>query len=489
MMKEYKSTHRISGTLHGSFGEYFGRVIYDGIWVGRGSSVPNTDGIRNDVTEGCREAGLQAFRWPGGCCADHYHWQDGIGGKRYDRLHFVAEKEPRDWCNDFGTDEFVSFCRKTGMEPVITANAASGSPEEFMSWFEYCNGGVNTRYGSLRAENGHPEPYSVTTWGIGNTDENAWHRVKQSSCDWKPYALDYLRFETCLVNRRQMYPGLKFVGLGMSIRHGLSGWTEGFLDYVTDDKRKPGPELLSVHHYLGGMKNRLCGDAVDYTDDEYEFTLDSLERYSADIGTHRRIIAEHTNPAFPTAISFDEWGLWHPEASMKNDQNQRQTMRDAVFSALALHIFYRNSDIVRYAMETQISNLLHSLFETRGADFYKTPVFYVFKLYKEHLGQYLWEISSSPRGGKGEMLVSVSPDYRRATVTLVNRDLYREAAFDRPDELTGYTSVRSDLLTSADVRGVNSFDDPFVIADRPFGAFGTEVILPPYSVVRFVLEK
>ena len=454
--------------------------------MGRDSGIPNIRGIRKDVVEGCREAGTTAFRWPGGCCADHYCWKDGIGPVRYDRLHFVREKEPRDWRNDFGTDEFIDFCRLTGMEPIITANTATGTVEDFTEWFEYCNGGVNTRYGAMRAQNGHPEPYGVMIWGIGNTDENAWHAAGMK--DSRPYAQKYLAYTGCTY-RKDMFPGLKYIGLGMSIRHGMNGWTEECLDYITNKGTRPGPDMLSVHHYLGGMKDRRCGPAVGYTDEEYEYTLDSLRKYQEDIDYHRLVIAEHACPARPTYISFDEWGLWHPEASAENDQNQAQTMRDAVFAALALHIFYRNSDIVKTAMETQISNLLHSLFETDGAAFFKTPTFYVFKLFKDHLGQYLCDTDIKTENGRGDAAVSVSEDGSRAAVTLVNRELCRETKFIMPDELSGYVAIASDIITSENVRDTNSFRDPYRITDRPFAPLSGEVTLPPFSVVRFRLEK
>jgi len=96
--------------LHGVFGEFFGNVIYDGIWVGRDSDVLNTDGLRQDVIEGCIEAGVTAVRWPGGSCADYYHWQEGVGPERWPRVH-PRPYHRKIWRHDFGTDEFIQFCR------------------------------------------------------------------------------------------------------------------------------------------------------------------------------------------------------------------------------------------------------------------------------------------------------------------------------------------------------------------------------------------
>ena len=99
-----RKEYLVSRYIHSVFFEYFGRVIYDGIWVGRDSDIPNTDGIRQDVIDGCRELGIGAMRWPGGCCADHYHWKNGIGKDRPSRLHPMADSANPVWRQDFGTD-------------------------------------------------------------------------------------------------------------------------------------------------------------------------------------------------------------------------------------------------------------------------------------------------------------------------------------------------------------------------------------------------
>ena len=131
-----KKDYRISPKLHSVFFEYFGKVIYDGIYVGKDSPIPNIDGIRKDVIDGCIEMGVGAMRWPGGCCADHYHWKNGIGSDRPPRIHPIHDPANPVWRMDFGTDEFLRFCELTGAEPIITVNTATGTPEEFLDWFE-----------------------------------------------------------------------------------------------------------------------------------------------------------------------------------------------------------------------------------------------------------------------------------------------------------------------------------------------------------------
>ena len=481
-----KKDYRISPKLHSVFFEYFGKVIYDGIYVGKDSPIPNIDGIRKDVIDGCIEMGVGAMRWPGGCCADHYHWKNGIGSDRPPRIHPIHDPANPVWRMDFGTDEFLRFCELTGAEPIITVNTATGTPEEFLDWFEYVNGPEYTKYGKMRAENGHPEPYNVKIWALGNTDENVWHIDFNNPVG---YAQNYLKFQTVLRGYRK---DLYFIGLGLSMRHKLPGWTGKALDHITRGQRDVPPNAISVHHYLGGMKRttKECGDAVAYTDDEYYFLLDLLYKYQYDIDLHRLTIKEHAGENRNTKISFDEWGTWHPEATFDNNQNQRQTMRDGIFAALALHIFYRNSDIVEFAMETQLSNLLQSLFETDGEKFFKTPTFYVMKMFREHLGQHLTDVLPDDTDADLDTVATASEDGNSITVSIVNRHLYDSKKISLDFKENNFMAVRADIVTSDDVRAVNTFDEPTLICEREFVIDDiSNITVPAHSIVRICFKK
>ena len=128
----------ISPNLYGHFAEHLGRCIYEGIWVGTDSSITNENGLRSDTIAALRALPTPVLRWPGGCFADDYHWEDGIGPR---------ERRPRRrnrwWSgedsNHFGTDEFIDFCRRIGARPYLCVNVGSGSPTEAANWLEYCN--------------------------------------------------------------------------------------------------------------------------------------------------------------------------------------------------------------------------------------------------------------------------------------------------------------------------------------------------------------
>lgn len=474
----------ISPFIHSTFMEYFGTVIYDGLWVGKDSNIPNEAGIRLDVIEGCKQAGIAAVRWPGGCCADHYHWKDGISDQRHDRLHPIPTTTDI-WRHDFGTDEFMKFCELISAEPILIANTATGDAAEFLDWFEYCNGPSSTKYGSLRAKNGHEQPYNVKYWGMGNTDENVWW-VDYN--DPVAYAKRYMQFLTSI---RGYVEDIKVIGLGLSQRHKLPGWVEGYLDHVTRDQRAKGPDYLSIHHYIGSAKGlyKDCGGDVDFNEQEYYASINALANYQSDIDVHREIIKEHTSSAYKTMICFDEWGLWHREAISATGTRQAQTLRDGVFAACALHLFYKNCDIVEFTMQTQLSNLLQSLFETDHEKFYKTPTFYVFKLFADHKGQYKIELDITDIEDKIDCIASMSPDKDILTLTIINTDYTRRIPINLGLE-DDWQLQKADILTAPDIHMFNSFDDPFVIEDRPFKVTINEgFLLPQHSILRLVFVK
>lgn len=299
---------------------------------------------------------------------------------------------------------------------------------------------------------------------MGNTDENVWW-VDYN--DPSSYAKRYMQFMTAV---RGYWREFKVIGLGLSKRHKMDGWVAGFLDHVTRNQKAKGPDYLSIHHYIGSAKgaHKDCGGAVDFNEDEYYASLKALSNYQADIDEHRRVIQQHTNPEHKTMICFDEWGLWHKEATSDNGTRQIQTLRDGIFAACAMHLFYRNSDIVEFAMQTQLANLLSSLFETDGACFYMTPTYYVFKLFKEHKGQYV--ITTKLTEESDEMIdyiSSINEGRNKLTVSVINKDYTCSKDITiRLDD--AWTIEKADILTAEDIHNYNSYTKPGIIKDISF---------------------
>ena len=161
-----KST--IAPEIYGHFSEHLGRCIYEGLFVGENSDIPNVNGMRTDVVDALKEMKIPVLRWPGGCFADTYHWRDGIG-PREGRASIVNTN----WGgvtedNSFGTHEFMELCRQLGCEAYLSGNVGSGTVQEMSDWIEYCNMGGISPMAALRRSNGQDAPWNVRYWGIGN---------------------------------------------------------------------------------------------------------------------------------------------------------------------------------------------------------------------------------------------------------------------------------------------------------------------------------
>ncbi len=188
----------ISRHIYGHFAEHIGRVIYDGLWVGEDSPIPNTRGIRNDIVEALRKIRVPVIRWPGGCFADFYHWKDGIGprDKRPKRIDAWGEIEN----NHFGTHEFIDFCEQIGCEPYICGNVGSGSPTEMRDWIEYITYDGSSTIADLRREYGMEQPWQLKFFGIGNEMWGSGGRMRPEF-----YADEYRRYQAYIKLRQ---PGI-----------------------------------------------------------------------------------------------------------------------------------------------------------------------------------------------------------------------------------------------------------------------------------------
>ena len=158
----------INPNVYGQFAEHLGAGIYEGVWVGEKSTIPNTNGYRNDVIAALKNLKVPVVRWPGGCFADEYHWRDGIGerSKRPVKVntHWGGVAET----NEFGTHEFMAFAEMIGTKVYISGNVGSGSPQEMADWMEYMTSNTVSTLANERRKNGRDQPWDVHYFGIGN---------------------------------------------------------------------------------------------------------------------------------------------------------------------------------------------------------------------------------------------------------------------------------------------------------------------------------
>ncbi|MFB6150728.1 MAG: alpha-N-arabinofuranosidase [Haloarculaceae archaeon] len=385
-----ESIDRISENVYGHFAEHLGRCVYGGIWVGDDDRVETSDGIRTDTVELLRDLGIPVLRWPGGCFADDYHWEDGVGPREERptrRNLWWAQGRKQEFFdpNDFGTDEFLRLCDMLDAEPYIAVNVGTGTPDEALDWIEYCNApGDESDVAARRVENGHEEPYDVTYWGIGNENWGCGGRFVPDE-----YADEYRRFANYLGGFDDHHnPGsAEFIACG----HITEEWNDAFFDRL-DDGMKFGPgtflgmgspytllDHFSVHRYYQ------AGDDVEFSDDQHYRIFARARKVADDIDSAAETISRYV-PAEDVGIILDEWGVWHPQATPANGLEQDNTVRDALTAAGVFDIVHDRADVVSMANIAQTVNVLQCLVQTDEDDAWATPTYHVFDLYREHAG-------------------------------------------------------------------------------------------------------
>ena len=474
-----KKRGTISPLLYGALTEHIGGVFYDGLYVGKDSTVPNKNGFRLAAVEALKEAGISVLRWPGGCFAECYDWRDGIGeqSERPVRRNFWTQHDGRYENNAVGTDEFLGLCEDCGAEPYIAANATSLTPLAIRDWIDYCNSAENTTTLSrLRAANGHPAPYRVRLWGIGNECWGFGGNMTPESC-----AMEYRRYASIVKNASD---DLMLIGSGANA--GDYRWTREFLQAYSTSMHYM--DALSFHYYTSAR-----GGAVDFSENDWYSMLAAANKMEDLINRHYAA-ALSFGLEKDAALCIDEWGCWHPEGSGPskgaNLYEQQSTMRDAAVTALTLNLFNNNCEKIKIACVAQLVNNLHALFLASGEHFIKTPTFHVFRMFREHQGGTLIETgTTAPEIADGLSGLSVSASVKDGFLTLTAANL--SATEDREVSLepvaAGFTGSASvTLLAADDVHAHNTFDAPETVSTVSYDieAFDGKIIIPHGAVIR-----
>jgi alpha-L-arabinofuranosidase len=379
-------------------------------WIGAASLMPsdNVYGMRKDVLELVKAMAPTIIRWPGGGYPDVYDWRNAIGPRdRRAPQPILPFGQPYGYDNgmdpnDFGTDEFLTFCDVIGAEPYITANFGSGTPEMAANWVEYTNGAANTTWGARRVANGHPAPYQVKNWSVGN---EVWGAPFESG---HTTAEGYAYFLLPIVKAmRQADPEIKITAVGASanITSSDPSWNKTVLAHAANDI-----DFLSIHHYYpaGFRPPTLKHDPVGFY---YAVVADPwiLESRLKD-----EIVKTDLDSGAPGKISiaFDEWGEWDwdfdppqesPERSFLNQfidmlnktgLEFNHTDRDAIFNARVLQMLMRLSDRVPIAARTHMINSLGTI-RTDSTRSFLTASGVAVQLYRNHSGDYLVPLTES----------------------------------------------------------------------------------------------
>jgi alpha-L-arabinofuranosidase len=490
----------IAPEIYGHFVEHLGGVVYDGVWVGEKSRVPNVGGIRRALVEALRAIHPGVVRWPGGCFADSYDWHDGIGPRerRPRRTNFwiddahlqalgnvAAKYDP----NEFGTNEFIRFCRLVGAQPYLAVNVRTLPARAFMEWVEYCNSPAgSTTLADQRAAGGDREPFGVRYWGIGNESWGCGGNFTPEE-----YAAEYRRFATWAVPAY----GVKFGFIGSGPSGGDIEWTRRFFREMAERRSFDRMWGWGLHHYCSAPN----GEAVAFDDTAWYDLLGSANRMEALITSHWQVMGE-SDREHRVKLAVDEWGAWHKMTTNVDPTHlfgQQSTIRDALVAGLTLDTFNRHADKVAMANIAQLVNCIQSLFLAHEDKFLLTPTYHVFAMYAAHQGATaLRTVTSAPAvswkdGQQRErslwgLNASASLQGENVTLTVTNPHLTEPRETEIAVRGRGVRAVTATTLAARDVHDHNTFEAPRTIAPATatvaVGAAPLVYRFPPASVTK-----
>lgn len=476
----------IDPKVYGHFAEHLGRCIYDGAWVGEGSPIPNTSGFRNDVIAALRAMKAPVIRWPGGCFADLYHWEDGVGPRegrpRRVNVHWGEVIET----NHVGTQEFVRFCRLVGAEPYLCGNVGSGTPRELQEWVEYCNFPGDSTLSRRRGVDGSTDPLEVKYWGVGNESWGCggWFTPED-------YCSEFKRFSTFVRGYGGKQPYV--VACGPAGGHGDDvDWTRRFLEKLTKGFWAfRGIHGFAAHYYCG-----TAGTATEYSVDQwYELIAKGLRMEP--LVVRQRAAMDAYDPERKIGLIVDEWGTWHPVEKGTNPAflYQQNSIRDALVAATTLDIFNRHADKVVMANIAQTLNVLQAVVLTQGDKMLVTPTGHVYAMYAPHQGGQAISVDAETEHvyyqERGKLaflpLVSGSASIKGKTLFLTLTNAHATAGAEVTVSLVGARAQgASARVLSGEIHLHNAFEAPERVRPVPLAvtASGSEwkVTLPAAAV-------
>jgi alpha-N-arabinofuranosidase len=454
--------------IFGLLMETLGNDITNGLWVGKSSSIPNTNGVRNDIIEGMKDAGVGAIEWPGGCAANNYNWENN--------------KNPS---NTLGVDGFMDFVTAIGAEPVLVGRPKPEYAASNKKWIEYVNNNPS-----------HPE-WTLKYFKIGNEVWGCGGNLDKDEATYETWYNANYDVLNAPVNGKEL-----FLVAGTALI-GNNGWLDSMLGNI-------GAKIdgVEIHDYLYFPDSYPC---VGFSDNQYyDIVWRANEGQMAPRIKDIRAVMDKHDPSGRIRIIEDEWGDWLMNWKSTDDWLQQGTVMDALSAASTLNVFMANADRITMAGLAQAINVIHSLFltnaSTGGKDLVKTPTFYVFKMLKpHHTDNAKWApitLSSEKITGNGKTFSVISSgatvnDTGQVHINLANVDLAKthDVTVTLTSSTASYFISKAEVITGPAKDSFNDFGKAEVVniqplADASYQACGkkAKVTLPSKSIVMLTLE-
>jgi alpha-N-arabinofuranosidase len=452
-------TDREIGEVHphvfGNFAEHLGRCIYGGIFE-EGSPLSDAQGYRKDVMAATRDLGVTLVRWPGGNFVSGYNWKDGIGPRntrpaRADHAWGSLES------NRFGTDEFLTWCERTGVEPYLCINAGLGSIDEARHWVEYCNESRDTKLSRERRANGREKPWNVKIWGLGNEIDGPWQLGHKSAEDYATFALEAAK----AMHRAD--ESIKLIASGSSnFRPGYDwiGWNRTVLEKLKDEI-----DYISLHTYIGNPENNF---------ERFMAVSRDLDERIAIVEGQIRAVQNGMQKKRPIYIAFDEWNVWYRARGNSEFEigrtglEEKYNFEDALVMGAFFNSFIRNAHIVKMANLAQLVNVIAPIFTSKEGMFLQTIYFPVAEYGRQKGNTAIGVLVNSPQyqpaGGGPVGYLDVSATLDKKTHKLFLNVLNRSEKMDistRIDNVEGTLGASASAweLNHTDLKATHTFGE------------------------------
>jgi alpha-N-arabinofuranosidase len=481
--------------LFGSFLEHLGRAIYEGIYD-PGSSLSDSNGFRKDVIDQVRQLRVPIIRYPGGNFVSGYNWLDGVGPKK-DRPRTLDKAWNTIETNQFGTNEFMAWCKLVGARPLMGLNLGTGTPEKAAALVEYCNVEKGTKWSDLRRSHGIAQPYKVEHWCLGNEMDGPWQIGHMTATEYGMKAQDAAR------QMHYVDSSLKLIACGSS-HPGMPTYLEW--DREVLEQCYEHVDGLSLHRYFGNTQEETGGDSTKYL----AMNL-SMERQIAESLAVCDLVRGHKRSPKKLWLSFDEWNVWYRarNGDAVNGHEQEAphlleevyNLEDALLVGGILNTLMRNADRVKIACLAQLINVIAPIMTNPKGSLQQTIFYpYGFALQFAH-GTVLNLLVESPTYDVSQMVQvpyldaagTLNPEDGKVSVFILNRDLNRARAVEINWQDKAPSQVLSSTtLTGSDLKAFNSFDAPKRVMpqelDKPSTASGRtkfEVPARSYTVIQW----
>jgi alpha-N-arabinofuranosidase len=457
--------------VFGSFLEQLGRAIYEGIYD-PGSKLSDANGYRKDVMEEISKLGVPIIRYPGGNFVSGYNWLDGVGPKK-DRPLVLDKAWNALNSNQFGTNEFMAWCKAVGTTPLMGLNLGTGTPEQAAALVEYCNVDRGTQWSELRRKHGYPEPYKVQNWCLGNEMDGPWQIGHMTATEYGMKAQDAAR------QMHYVDPSLRLIACGSSgpFMPTYLEWDREVLEQCYDYV-----DGLSLHRYFGNTEEETGNSSEKFV--AMNLTMDRQITESLAVCD---LVRGHKRSKKQLWLSFDEWNVWYRQRSGAAVNGARKeaphlleeiyNFEDALLVGGLVITLLRHADRVKIACLAQLVNVIAPIM-TNSNGLFRQTIYYPYSWALQYAkGNVLDVVVQAPTYDVQGMDAvpyldasgTVNPQTGETSMFILNRDLSKarqvEIAWeDSPPSRV----VNSWTLTGDDLKAVNGFDAPQRVKPQEF---------------------